>query len=138
VTDVLSVTLASRLDELERLAVRVDAFGAAHQLPDEVVYAINLALDEVITNVILHGYAGTREQPIDVRLRFVGGVVHVEVEDEGRSFNPLEVPPPDLDAPIEKRRIGGLGLHIVRTMMDTLEYRREGGHNVLAMTKHVA
>jgi anti-sigma regulatory factor (Ser/Thr protein kinase) len=66
------------------------------------------------------------------------GVFHAEVIDYGRPFDPLSVPPPDLDAPIEERRIGGLGLHIVREMMDTLEYAREGGRNVLRLSKKLS
>ena len=135
-SDELSLTIANRLDELEGVAAQIDAFCAAHGLSSDIAYAFNLALDEVITNVISYAYAGSREHEIDIRLRRSPGLLIAEVADDGRPFSPLDVPPPDLDAPIEDRPIGGLGLHIVRAMMDLVEYRRQAGRNVLTLTKH--
>ncbi len=133
----LTVRLASRLEEIGRLAEAVEVFGAAHQLPDAVIFAFNLSLDEVVTNVISYAYADVQEHPIDVRLRLIGDVLEAEVSDSGRPFNPIDVPTPDLDAPIDERRIGGLGIHIVREMMDTLEYTREEDRNILRLSKRV-
>lgn len=133
----LTVRLVNRLEEIERLAAAVEAFGAAHGLPDSVVFALTLSLDEVVTNVISYAYADVRDHPINVHLRLAGDVVHAEVIDDGRPFNPIDVPAPDLDAPIDKRRIGGLGVHLVREMMDELDYRRENGRNILALSKRV-
>jgi anti-sigma regulatory factor (Ser/Thr protein kinase) len=134
----LTVRLASRLEEIERLAAEIEAFGAAHQLPDAVIFAFNLSLDEIVTNVISYAFTDVQEHPIDVRLCLVGDVLQAEVIDSGRPFNPIDVPAPDLDAPIDERRIGGLGVHIVREMMDSLEYAREGGRNILRLSKRVA
>jgi len=136
-SDELTVRLSNRLEEIERLAAAVEAFGAAHQLPDAVIFAFNLSLDEVVTNVISYAFTDVQEHPIDVRLQLVGDVLHAEVSDFGRPFNPIDVPTPDLDAPIEDRRIGGLGIHIVREMMDRLEYKREQDRNVLRLSKRV-
>ena len=133
----LTVRLANRLAEIERLASVVEAFTAKHHLPDAVAFAFNLSLDELVTNVILYAFPDVQEHAIDVRLRLDAGVLHAEIIDEGRPFDPLSVPPPNLDAPIEERRIGGLGLHIVRQMMDTIEYAREDGRNVLRLSKRV-
>ena len=133
----LTVRLVNRLEEIERLATITEAFGATHQIPDAVIFAFNLSLDEVIANVILYAFPDVQEHAIDVRLRLDAGVLTAEVEDAGRPFNPLDIPPPNLDAPIEDRRIGGLGIHIVREMMDSLEYKREQGRNVLRLSKNV-
>jgi anti-sigma regulatory factor (Ser/Thr protein kinase) len=133
----LTVQLANRLEEIERLAAVVETFTAAHNLPDSIAFAFNLSLDEVVANVILYGFDDVQDHTIDVRLRLDAGVMLAEISDEGRPFNPLDVPAPDLDAPIEERRIGGLGLHIVREMMDSLEYAREGDRNVLRLGKRV-
>ena len=133
----LTVRLVNRLEEIERLAAAVEAFSARHHLPDAIAFAFNLSLDEVVTNIISYAFADVQEHPIEVRLRLEAGVVHAEVSDEGRPFNPIDVPTPDLDAPIDERRIGGLGIHIVREMMDSLEYAREGGRNILRLRKRV-
>ena len=134
----LTVRLSNRLEEIERLAAAIEAFGAAHQLPDPVIFAFNLSLDEVVTNVISYAFKDVQEHPIDVRLCLMGDVLQAEVTDSGRPFNPIDVPTPDLDAPIDERRIGGLGIHIVREMMDSLEYAREGERNILRLTKRVS
>ena len=134
----LKVTLVNRLDEIGRLAALLENFGARHHLSAELIYAFDLSLDEVLTNVISYAFADAREHTIDVRLRIAEGELVAQVSDAGRPFNPLEVPPPNLDAPIEERRIGGLGLHIVREMMDRLEYRRVNDQNVLTITRRIA
>jgi anti-sigma regulatory factor (Ser/Thr protein kinase) len=136
VTASISVTLVNDQSEVERLGRLVEAFGEAERLSAELVFSVNLALDEVITNIIRYAHeADDRQHPIDVRLSLEQGVLTAQVEDDGRPFNPLEAPLPDLDADIEERPIGGLGIHLVRTMMSSLEYRRENGRNVLIMKK---
>jgi serine/threonine-protein kinase RsbW len=133
----LNVTLLNRLDEIGRLATLIESFGENNGLSVELIYAFNLSLDEILTNVMSYGFTDAREHHIDVRLRIIGGELEAEVSDPGRPFNPLDVPTPNLDAPIEERPIGGLGLHIVREMMDRLEYRRVDGRNVLTLTKRI-
>lgn len=136
-SDEVSVRLLNRLDEIPRLTQVVGAFAAAHHLSDDVVFALTLSLDEIVTNVVSHAYDDANEHAIDVRLRFANGAVQARVEDDGRAFNPLDVPPPDLDTPLEQRPVGGLGLHLVRSTMDTVEYSRVGDRNVLTLTRRV-
>ena len=133
----LNVTLVNRLEEIGRLATLIERFGEANHLSVELIYAFNLSLDEILTNVMSYGFTDTREHPIDVRLRIDNGELEAEVRDPGRPFNPLNVPPPNLDAPLDERPIGGLGLHIVREMMDRLEYRHVDGRNVLTLAKRI-
>ena len=136
--DEVLVRLANRLEEIERLSLAIEAFTAKHHLPDAVAFAFNLSLDELVTNVILYAFPDVQDHTIEVRLRLENGILHAELSDDGRPFDPLSVPPPNLDAPIDERRIGGLGLHIVREMMDGLEYAREGGRNTLRLSKRVS
>ena len=131
----MSVTLINDQSEVERLSRLVDAFGEAQGVPPEILLNVNLALDEVITNIIRYAHGDGRQHPIDVRLAIESGVLTAQVEDDGRPFNPLDVPVPDLNASLDERPIGGLGIHLVRTMMTSVEYRRENGRNVLIMKK---
>src|SRR6185436_19483438 len=96
---------------------------------------VNLALDELVTNVIKYGYDDADEHRIQVTVTVDGGLLTLSMDDDGKPFNPLEAPPPDLDLPIEERPIGGLGVFIVRSLADSLAYRREQGHNILTLTK---
>ena len=137
-TDSVELRLANDLAGLAQLADRVESFGAAQRLPASVVNALNVALDEAVSNAINHGYdAGVRGE-IAVRLRRVPEGVLLEVEDDGRPFDPLQAPPPDLSLPVEDRPIGGLGIHLIRNLMDDVSYARIGGRNVLRMVKRLA
>ena len=133
--EVLAVTLVNQRSEIERLSRFVDAFGETNHLSPDLTFAMNLALDEVLTNIIIHGHDDQREHAISVRLVLERDALEAHIEDDGRPFNPLDAPPVDLDAVVENRPIGGLGIHIVRSTMDVLEYRREGDRNVLMMRK---
>lgn len=132
-----SLTLSNRISELERLAQSLAAFGKAHRLPDQVSQALGLALDEIVTNIISYGYDDQAEHQIHLRLSMQAGEVTVDVEDDGRPFNPLEKATPDVTAPLEERAEGGLGIHLVRTMLDNVEYRRQDGKNRLSLRKRI-
>ena len=135
-TPSISVTLVNQLSEVKRLSRLVEAFGEAEGLGPEAVFSMNLALDEVVTNVIRYAHDDDgRQHPIVVRLALEQDVLTAQVEDDGRAFNPLEAPAPDIAASIDERPIGGLGIHLVRSLMNSVEYRREDGRNVLTMKK---
>ena len=135
-TPSISFTLVNQLSEVKRLSRLVEAFGEAEGLGPEAVFSLNLALDEVVTNVIRYAHDDDgRQHPIVVRLALEQDVLTAQVEDDGRAFNPLEVPAPDIGASIDERPIGGLGIHLVRSVMNSVEYRREDGRNVLTMKK---
>lgn len=133
----MTVTLVNDRSEIERLSRLVEAFGAAEGLHPESIFSVNLALDEVVTNIIRYAYDDGLQHPILVQLALAEGVLAAQVEDDGRAFNPLQMPPPDIDADIEERPIGGLGIHLVRSVMSSVEYRREDGRNVLVMKKNL-
>jgi anti-sigma regulatory factor (Ser/Thr protein kinase) len=131
----VSATLANRLEEIERLAGIVEAFGAQHGLPAAVLFQLNVALDEILTNVISYGYEDDGAHQVVVRMALDGDWLRVEVEDDGRPFDPLQVPEPDLAAGIDRPGNGGLGMHFVRSMMDEVAYRREDARNIFSMAK---
>jgi anti-sigma regulatory factor (Ser/Thr protein kinase) len=131
----LSITCPNRLAEIGRAAELIEVFGAAHGLSPDVVFKLNLALDEVMTNIISHAYDDEAEHQIAIGVALDGEGVSVRVEDDGRAFNPLDAPRPDLGLDLADRPIGGLGVHIVRSVMDALEYRREDARNILIMRK---
>lgn len=131
----ISVTVKNQLTEIERLSAIVDEFGEQHAIPPKVLFAMNVSLDEILTNIISYGYTDGLPHDIVVRLSCRDGTVEVEVADEARAYNPLTTPEPDLTKPLEERPIGGLGVHLIKTMMDALEYRRERDRNILTFRK---
>jgi len=134
-TSATTIVLRNHLAELERVGQLVATFGTEHRLPSRVVFELTLALDEIVTNVMSYAYADDGDHEIVVRLSQQANTLVAEVEDDGRPFNPLDVPPPDLDAAIEDRPIGGLGLHLVRRVTDAMDYERATGKNRLVLRK---
>jgi serine/threonine-protein kinase RsbW len=134
----LSLTLRNDASEISRLVDRIDAFGLEAGLPPDVTFRLALALDEIVSNVIRHGFDDEAEHQILVMLAVADGHVTATVVDDGGAFDPREAPLPDLDAPLEERQSGGLGMHLVRETMDEIDYRRENGRNVLTVRTLVA
>src|SRR5215218_5653828 len=94
-----SVTLVSHRTEIGRLHRLIEAFGETHAVPDSVVFAVNLALDEIVTNIIVHGYTDGAEHDIHIGLTLDHDVLEATVRDGAPQFNPLTVPPADLAMP---------------------------------------
>lgn len=132
--------LRNDVRELGRAAAELARFGEVHRLGERDVFEITLALDEVLTNVIWYAYDGEGEREILVRFGVDGDDVVVEVEDDGKPFDPLAVGgvESELERPVHERQVGGLGIHLVRRAMSGLAYRREMGKNVLTMRRRVS
>jgi serine/threonine-protein kinase RsbW len=134
----LSLTLRNHTSEIGRLVDRIDAFGAEAGLPPDVTFRLALSLDEIVSNVIRHGLDDNAEHQILVTLDVADGRVTATVADDGVPFDPRDAPLPNLDAPLEERLAGGLGMHLVRETMDEIDYRRENGRNVLTVRTSAA
>jgi anti-sigma regulatory factor (Ser/Thr protein kinase) len=132
-----TLTMRNHIPEIERLHGVLDDLRERHDLGDGEVFALTLALDEVLTNTISYGYDDELEHDIEITFAVDPGEIVITVRDDGRAFNPLERETPDLDAPVEERTIGGLGIHLVRNFMDDLAYERQGNWNVFTMRKRL-
>jgi len=130
----LDLSLANDPAEISRLVDRLEAFGMAAGLAPDVAFRLMLALDEAVSNVIRHGFGDDQAHRIGVHVEIDSGTVTSTVIDDGRPFDPRDAPPPDLDVSLDARRVGGLGMHLVRSSMDTIDYRRDGERNVLTLT----
>lgn len=115
------------------MALAVEAYSERQALSPRQGYALSLALEELVTNVVKHGYAGrdTAGESMTVTARTEAGRVFVAIEDGGVAFDPTAAPEVDTDLDIEERKIGGLGVHLVRTLVEQLSYRRQDGRNIL-------
>jgi anti-sigma regulatory factor (Ser/Thr protein kinase) len=133
----VSVSLRNDRAELVRLADLVERFAAEQGLSRDDLGNVNLVLDEIVSNVIRHGLAVESEGHVDVSLSVSDHELTIEVTDNGIAFDPLAAPPPNLDLPIAERPIGGLGIHIVKVLSDTIAYRRERGRNHLRLTMRI-
>lgn len=101
----------------------------------EVVFQLTIAFDELTANVIKYAVAGRKKTTLSCQVEIGRKRVELVVKDNGPAFDPLSVPPPDLDIPLEERPIGGLGLHLVRSFFPDISYRRDDGWNVVRVGK---
>jgi len=132
-SETIVVELKNNLPEIERLVRIADDFGRCHRLNAETLHNVKVALDEILTNVISYAYADGGEHSIIIRFSLEQGRLIIAVEDDGRPFNPLNAPEPDTKQLLEERPLGGLGIHLVRKLIDELEYRRQNDRNILVM-----
>lgn|GEM_PF-2291387 len=133
----MSIRLANDLGELSKLAEALESAGERFDLAMKIVFNLNLVLDELVTNAVSYGYSDGGSHIIEIMLRRDGDRLTVIYQDDADAFNPLDIPPPDLESDIEDRRIGGLGIHLVRTMMNSVTYERLNGRNRLTMTQNL-
>lgn len=133
-----SLELRPEISELTRLATAFASFAAQHAVPADAVNALQLSLEEIVTNAIVHGYQQSGSKTVQVTLTARPGEVVAEIEDEAPAFDPLARAMPDLDQPLEDRPIGGLGIHLVKNLMDAVSYQRDGNRNRLTLIKRWA
>ena len=131
---VLSLEVEIEPPELLRLAAVVEEFAERENWPEELVFKVNLVLEELVLNIMTHGsHEGLDE--IVVVVTSNDDLVSIEITDNGLAFDPLtDAPEPEILASIADRHVGGLGVHLVRKMMSHVSYQRDQGRNRLTMT----
>ncbi len=129
--------IAAELKNLSLIRDFVQDRAAALGAAQDAIADVTLAIDEAVTNIIVHGY---QDGPgmIEIELRRSENAVIVNVRDESALFDPTSVPAPDLTQPLEKRPVGGIGIHLIRQLMDEVTYHiTPQGGNELTMIKKV-
>lgn len=133
----LELKMPNRLDALATTVDALLAWLEEANVPTRAVFAANLALEELVTNIIKYGYDDDKEHVITIRLTIEGGALSITVIDDGHEFNPFQQAAPDTSASMEDRAIGGLGIHFIRNLLDTCHYERRGGENHVTVTKRL-
>jgi anti-sigma regulatory factor (Ser/Thr protein kinase) len=123
------------IEALERLTTNILELCHNHVMAEDSCYDIRLALEEAVSNTIKYGYEDLQVHLIHVRAGIGDEEFFLEIEDDGKAFDPLESPDPNFELPVTEKPIGGLGIYLLRRIMDRVEYRRSGAKNILRMTK---
>ena len=132
-----SFELKSDLSELKTLCQHLNKFGQVAGLSGACMADVNICLDELFTNIVSYGFADDQEHIIRLTINLDNNVLTFSIEDDGVPFNPLEKKDPELPADLINARIGGLGIHIVRKLVDDIRYKRKRGWNLLTMRKNL-
>jgi serine/threonine-protein kinase RsbW len=130
-SDRFEMTVAADGGAVAALQAEVEAFAAAAALSPKAEHLLSLVVEELVTNVVNYGFADRVPGQVSLGLDRVEGALVGELVDDGRPFNPADAPDPDLDASIEDRRVGGLGVHLVMTLTEDFAYERAGARNVV-------
>jgi len=128
------ITLSAAIDNLPEAIAFVSSCAGECGLSERRMQDVHLAVEEAVVNIIHHAYAGGRgDFEIACFSRRDGSLI-IEISDKGPPFNVLSAPEPDMDADIAERKIGGLGIHLIKKLMDEVDYRYEDYRNILTLT----
>lgn len=130
------VLLSNHRRDLERLNDFIENLTKSWSLPLAISNRITLALEEVFVNIIDHGYRDEEMHEIEIQATKTDAGLIIRCQDDGVVFNPLEVAPPDITGPLAEREVGGLGILLIRKMIDEIDYKRENETNILIL--HIA
>lgn len=133
----VELKLPNSLAALTQLHTIVGQFCQRRAIHPDTEFKIDLALEEVFTNIVRHGYDDSHPHEIMIRLRSNRDRIRISVEDDGRHFNPLLAPALDVTAALAERRVGGLGIHLVRHLLDQVRYQRRPDGNRLILIKRL-
>ncbi|MEQ8160186.1 MAG: ATP-binding protein [Smithellaceae bacterium] len=129
-----SVALPGEMNSLYTLISFVTSYAGEHGFAGKKISAIELALEEVLVNIIKHAYEESGlEDLIEINCSADAGSLIIEIIDSGMPFDIFSVHEPDIYADIDERQIGGLGIFFVKKLMDDVRYRREDGRNILTL-----
>lgn len=131
------IRITNNLDEIGTLAEFIEELGAELSLSMETTMHINLALEEAVSNIIMYAYPQEEAHEIILKTSATENQLIFLITDNGLSFDPTSAPEVNLDIPAEERQIGGLGIFLIRRIMNEVTYRRLDGENHLTMKKNL-
>jgi serine/threonine-protein kinase RsbW len=129
--------LHNDVSELTRVQLLLESLEAAGTLPAALLMPLNLVLEEALTNIIFYAYEPGTSNDIKLELTIYADHLDLTLTDSGKPFDPTASPDPDVNLSAEERPIGGLGIFLIRKLMDDVNYQRQNEHNILTMSKKI-
>jgi serine/threonine-protein kinase RsbW len=127
----LTLRLPPETDSVTRLLDALEGFAEEHDIPMAAMARLNILADDLAANVVIHAKGATH---LEASLHHTPGQLTFILADDGAPFDPLAQAAPDTTAPVGERVVGGLGIHLLRQMASSVEYRYESGRNILTLT----
>ena len=128
-------TLHNDVQQIELLAEYIDSIADEAGINPSLAMSLNLALEEAVTNVIMYAYPEGTDGTVDIITEANDGLLTFIIKDSGKAFDPTQKEDADVTLSAEERQIGGLGIFLVKQIMDTVNYQRIDGQNILTLTK---
>ncbi|MBR5855583.1 MAG: ATP-binding protein [Paludibacteraceae bacterium] len=133
----LTLALKNNIDEINRLHTFIEEVGEVFALPMKTVMNLNLVLEEAVTNVIMYAYPKEEHEYIHLTAKEQEGKLIFILTDSGKAFDPTQAPDADITLSADDRQIGGLGIFLIRKIMNEVKYERIDGKNVLTLEKEL-
>jgi serine/threonine-protein kinase RsbW len=131
------LVIKNDISEINKLAVFIEELSKELVLTPENTFNLNLVLEEAVSNVIYYAYGEEKQKEISLTAKMYENNLIFVLTDSGKEFDPTKVPDADITLSAEEREIGGLGIFLIRQIMNLVEYQRIDGKNVLTMGKHL-
>ena len=135
IADRVSLKLRNSLAEIDTLGQKLQQFGEELGLSARALFQVCLAVEEIVGNIISYGYTDDAVHWIKIAISHEQGIFIIRLEDDGIPFNPLWAQEPDCECPVEDRKVGNLGIHLCKKVMDEMSYERFGDKNILILKK---
>ncbi len=132
-----SLSVSGSSEGVRQVAGAFDTFSASQGIDGPAAQAVQVALDEILSNTVRSAFLAGRAGHIDVRFEIAEGALEVLIVDDGIAFDPLARADPNPKAPLEARPVGGLGIYLVKQLMDSVDYERKDGRNRLRLKKRI-
>ncbi len=132
-----TLLIDNQLDELSRVVEFLEELGEEWGLAMTLVFSLNLVLEEALTNVILYGFDNDDKHAIEINFKKVDRELSITIIDDGRAYDPTLKADPDITLSVDERPIGGLGIFLIKKIMDSVEYQRKENKNFLMLKKNI-
>jgi anti-sigma regulatory factor (Ser/Thr protein kinase) len=133
----ISVEIDNDISQIPKVGEAFDRFSEANGLAPAMVQTFHIIFDELLNNIITYGYGDDERHVVEVNIELAGKKLSVTITDDGVPFDPLSQEAPDTSLSIDEREIGGLGIHLVKSMSDECSYERKSDKNVLSLIKWI-
>lgn len=133
-----TLIVANRMEEIRTIEAALEEFGEQHGFPMDALLQIQLALEELFTNVVSYAHDDDLEHEVEITLSREGETITVEIADDGCPFDPLQdAPELDIESSLEERSVGGAGIRLAKQLMTELRYQRNSERNHLTLVKKI-
>lgn len=133
-----NLTIVNNIEQLDHIQLFLEQLGAEWSLDHELVFQLNLVLEEYISNLVCYGYPDKAEHEISVEISKEEDNLSIVIYDDAKTFNILDFPAnAEIEKPLSERKIGGLGIHFIRSLMDHIDYESDERGNRLRMVKKI-
>ncbi len=130
-----SLRITNDIQQIRKLSELIDKIAEENKISNQLHSSINLAVEEAVTNVICYAYGEKKNMPIDINVFVREGEIKFDIEDSGKPFDPTAAPKANTASDADQRQVGGLGIHLFKNIMDSVNYSYRDGKNILSLTK---